>query len=518
MSMKRFSSLLCALFLLIAVFSFSVFAAAADPSDTSTRTDSLLIFGNNSDVSLIVNGTSTTWSATFNAVTELSFDFNTLSFKKLTSSGGWSPVAETDSLLVGFSVDFGDMIPAGHTVESVTVDYYCDYLDREGVSHRYTADTSNSYVNNAGVSVTCNIPVNDCAFIMDNANDYAFSMRVNVTTTSTGGGTTPTPTNTNVAYVFDELLVYMDGVLEDGWTFGGIEKSVLVKKVDGSYFWKSSDGINAGSYVGSEDLEFTIIPPSSYSNYNFVLESGTYRYFDTKSTTDKYTVPVSWDSNHVTGLVTWHYVEGTEGHGILTLRFNSVSSDTKTYSITSSSAGFSYNAETKQPYGTQAVADGQGEFTLYALPYNGKYPRYAEIKNNSGKLLTRVDMTKFDDTAFYCMLPDYGETCIVYIVYSDEVNNEYTNGYNAGYQQGLKDGSSGGSYQEGYDAGFAAGLNATDKPEGWLDFFDSVFGSLIFNAVYVLSGIGFGDISLLDVIVIGFFAFVTCFVLKKLVN
>lgn len=511
MSKKRLSSLLCALFLLIAVFPFSLFAVEG-------RTDSLLMFDNGADVNLIVNGTSITWSANFNAVTSLSYDFNTVSFTKHSSSGVSEPVVHGDSLLVGFSVDFGDNIPTGHTVESVTVDYYCDYFDPAGVSHRYTADTSNAYVNNAGVSVTCNIPVDDCAFITDKANDFAFTMRVNVTTSSSGGGTTPTPTNTNVAYVFDELLVYMDGVLEDGWTFGGIEKSILVKKPDGSYFWKSSDGLNSGNYVGSEDLEFTVIPPSSHSNYNFVLESGTYRYFDTKTTTDKYTVPVSWDSNHVTGLVTWHYVEGTEGHGILTLRFNSVASDTKTYSITSSSAGFSYDADLKKPYGTQVVADGQGEFTLYALPYNGKYPRYAEIKNNSGKLLTRVDMTKFDDTAFYCMLPDYGETCIVYIVYSDEVNSDYTNGYNAGYQQGLKDGANDGSYKEGYDEGFAAGLNATDNPEGWLDFFDGVFGSLIFNAVYVLSGIGFGDISLLDVIVIGFFAFVTYFVIKKLVN
>lgn len=514
MTMKRLLTLLCALFLLIAVFPFSVFAGTGDPSLPGGRTDSYVLF-DSADTILNVNGTSTESSLTMNAVTQLRFDFQTMAWSQNTVSGTWATVSESDSVLVGWSMDYSANIPSGHKVDSVVVDYYCDYSDPSGASHRYTANCDVSF-NNAGCNVICHLSVSDFTFIQDIENDYTFVTRVTVSTSP--DSSTPTPTNTNVAYAFDELLVYMDGVLEDGWTFSGIEKSVLVKKPDGSYFWKSSDGLNSGNYVGTEDLEFTILPPASYSNYNFVLESGTYRYFDTKTTTDKYTVPVSWDSNLVTGLVTWHYVEGTEGHGILTLRFNSIASDTKTYSITSSSAGFSYDADLKKPYGTQVVADGQGEFTLYALPYNGKYPRYAEIKNNSGKLLTRVDMTKFDDTAFYCMLPDYGETCIVYIVYSDEVNSDYTNGYNAGYQQGLKDGADDGSYKEGYDHGFAAGLNATDKPEGWLDFFDGVFGSLIFNIIYVLSGIGFGEVSLLDVIVIGFFAFVTIFVIKKLVN
>ena len=514
---KRLLMLLCALFLLIAVFPFSVFASVegpTDPTDPAVRTDSMISF--NGETNLIVNGTSSSYGATSNGVDTLTFSFTDMTWTSSLADGTSVTKSENDTVFIELVVEYDNLVIDG-TVSSVTVDYYCDYLDVEGTSHRYTA-TPDVTDHGTHFLITCEIPIFYLTFIQDVENDYSFVLNVNVTTTSSGGGTTPTPTNTNVAYVFDELLVYMDGVLEDGWSFAKIEKSILVKKADGTYFWKSSDGINTGSYLDSEDLEFTIIPPSSYSNYNFVLESGTYRYFDTKTTTDKYTVPVSWDSNFVTGLVTWHYVEGTEGHGILTLRFNSVASDTKTYSITSSSAGFFYNTDTKRPYGTQVVADGQGEFTLYALPYNGKYPRYAEIKNNSGKLLTRVDMTKFDDTAFYCMLPDYGESCIVYIVYSDEVNNEYTNGYNAGYQQGLKDASNEGSYKEGYDAGYFAGLHATDKPEGWLDFFDGVFGSLIFNIVYVLGGIGFGGISLLDIIVYGLLAVIIIFVLKALIK
>lgn len=487
---KRLSAFLCALFLFVAVFPFSVFA--------TERTDSMISF--NGETNLIVNGTSTSYSATSNGVNTLTFNFANMTWTASLTDGTSVTKTDNDSVFIELVVEYDNLVIDG-TVSSVTVDYYCDYLDVDGTSHRYTA-TPDVTDKKTHFLITCEIPIMYLTFIQDVANDYSFVLNVNVTTTSSGGGTTPTPTNTNVAYVFDELMVYMDGVLEDGWSFAKIEKSILVKKADGSYFWKSSDGVNTGSFIGSEDLEFTIIPPASHSNYNFVLESGTYRYFDTKSTTDKYTVPVSWDSNHVTGLVTWHYVEGTEGHGILTLRFNSIASDTKTYSITSSSAGFSYNADTKQPYGTQVVADGQGEFTLYALPYNGKYPRYAEIKNNSGKLLTRVDMTKFDDTAFYCMLPDYGETCIVYIVYSDEVNNEYTNGYNAGYQQGLKDGADDGSYKEGYDAGYDAGYSdcLNSNADGWLDFFNGVFGSIFTNIYYVLSSIGFGGVSLLDLI------------------
>ena len=485
---KRFLTLLCALFLVSALFPFSLFATG--------RTDSVVLF-NSADTVLNVNGTSTEWSISMNAVDQLRFDFASMEWSKHTNTG-WSTVAESDSILVGWSMDFGDNIPSGHKVDSVVVDYYCDYLDPGGVSHRYSADCNVSF-NNSGCNITSYLSVSDFQFIQDLENDYTFVTRVTVSTSL--DSSTPT-TPTTVAYVFDELFVNVDGVAVSGWNVY-TANSVLLKNADGTYRWKSSDGIISGSYAGSEDITFGVNVAPDYANYNFVLSSGSYRYWDATSHSDQYTVPVSYDSDSNTGVVTWHYVENTVGHGILTLNFTTVQSDTPTYSITSENAGFSYNADTKKPFGTQIVADGQGEFTLYALPYNGKYPRYAEIYNNAGKLLSRIDMTKFDDTAFYCLLPDYGVKCRVSIVYSDEVNSEYTNGYNAGYQQGLKDGGGKGSYDEGYrdgyDIGYSDCLNSHNS-EGWLDFFNGVFGSIFTNIYYVLSGIGFGGVSLLDII------------------
>lgn len=488
---KRFLTLLCAVFLVIAVFPFSVFATG--------RTDSVVLFDNQADVTLTVNGTSTSWATSMSAVTQLMFDFTSMTWSKYTSAGLWEEVSESDSLLVGFSVDYSDQIPSGHTVSSVTVDYYCDYLDPGGASHRYIADCDVSY-NDFGCNVMCHMNVSDFDFIQDIENDYAFSIRVTVSTSP--GSTTPS-TPTTVAYIFDELFVNVDGVSVTDWRLTTPLYTTLVKKSDGTYAFKIADTSNYSSYTGTEDITFGVIPSADYINYDFVLSSGTYRYWDEKSQTDKYTVPVSFDSDSNNGVVSWHYVDGTVGHGILTLNFTTVQSNTPTYSITSENAGFQYNADTKTPYTTQLVADGEGEFTLYAIPYGGKYPRYAEIYNSSNKLLSRIDMTKFDDTAFYCMLPDYGEKCRVTIVYSDEVNSEYTNGYNAGYQQGLKDGGGKGSYDEGYRAGYDIGysdcLNSTNT-DGWLDFFNGVFGSIFTNIYYVLSSIGFGGISLLDLI------------------
>lgn len=506
---KRLLTLLCALFLLIAVFPFSVFA--------TDRTDSMISF--NGETNLIVNGTSTSYGATSNGTETLTFNFIDMTWTSRYHDGTSSTKTDNDSVWVELVVDYDEAVIGDGTVSSVTVDYYCDYLDPGGVSRRYSV---NPDVVDRGTFflISCEIPIIDLSFIQDIENDYSFVLNVHVTTTSTGGGSTPGTgtTPSNVAYVFDELVVYVDGVAVTDWSVSAPQNSVLVRKADGSYAWKLSDGVYSGLYTGTQDITFSLIPGAAYADHNFVLSSGTYRYWDANSTSDQYSVPVSYDSESNTGSITWHYVEGTVGHGIMTLNFTSTESSTPTYSITSEGAGFEYNANTKTPYTTQLVADGQGEFTLYALPYNGKYPRYAEIYNSSNKLLSRIDMTTFDDTAFYCLLPDYGEKCRVTVVYSDEVNSDYTNGYNAGYQQGLKDGADDGSYNEGYDAGYFAGLQAAENTDGWLDFFDGVFGSLIFNAVYVLAGIGFGDISLLDVIVIGFFAFVLVFVIKKLVN
>lgn len=163
---------------------------------------------------------------------------------------------------------------------------------------------------------------------------------------------------------------------------------------------------------------------------------------------------------------------------------------------------------------------------IYAVSYIDNRglnePTSVTVYNGSTKVKTydnvQIDALYVSDSKrlpyYYVNIPvsDLANGYSVVVNYTltlDEIDYNSEN-YKYGYEQGKSDG-----YKNGYDAGYQQGLSDATNTDGWLGFFDGVFGSLIFNAVYVLGSIGFGNITLLNIIVYGSFALLLVLVIKR---
>lgn len=493
--------------------------AAANPADGRTTSEAIL----NGNMAFYLNGVAQSITP-YNGSQMQSIVFNVInqSYKLVTKDGQSHNLSDYDPLVLQFYLD------TGKEYSNISCTYKCDYIDYNGVAQSVTIPLTMTYQSNASrYLIKGSVPAETFYFIDQKLQDYQFDLTVNATES-----TTPTRT-------------YSDITFPTTISFNGSSKALAsaVTKIrysttDEKYRLYDSTGnsivLTNGYQISFDmacDTEYSSVVPTFACSYTYNGQSLTETFPATvtyNSTAKKYTFTITFYSSK------FAFLARELKDFTMTAAVTASNATTITIANTDTFTGFNIrknDANSKaEAYGKiYTVPTDATTVKVYAVSYIDSRglnePTSVSVYNGSTKVKTydnvQIDALYVSESKrlpyYYVNIPvselANGYSIVVnYTLTLDEIDYNSEN-YKYGYEQGKSDG-----YKIGYDAGYQQGLSDSTNTDGWLGFFDGVFGSLIFNAVYVLGGIGFGGITLLDIIVYGLLAVIIIFVIKALMK
>ena len=517
---KRIIALLGAILVLFCCFGGYLGAATTDPSTTDRTTSDAILNGN---MAFYLNGVAQTlapYSGT--KILSVVFDVTDQSYILTTTDGNSVDLSQLGTVGLQFYLD------TGKEYSNISCTYKCDYIGVDGTAKSVSIPLTMTYQSEAArYLISGSVAPETFYFIDEKLQDYQFDLSVYATESST-------PSRT-----------YSDITLPTTISFNGSSKALAsaVTKIrysttDEKYRLYDSAGnsivLTNGYQISFDmacDTDYNSVVPTFSSGYTYNGQSMTETFPVTvtyNSTAKKYTFTITFYSSK------FAFLARECKDFTMTAAVTASNATTITIANTDTFTGFNIrknDANSKaEAYGKiYTVPTDATTVKIYAVSYIDNRglnePTSVTVYNGSTKVKTydniQIDALYVSESKY---LPYYyvnipvselanGYSIVVnYTLTLDEIDYNSEN-YKYGYEQGKSDG-----YKNGYDAGYQQGLTEATNTDGWLGFFDGVFGSLIFNGVYVLEGIGFGGISLLDIIVYGLLAVIIIFVIKALMK
>lgn len=515
---KRIIAFLGAILVLTCCFG-GYLGAAANPDDGRTTSDAIL----NGNMAFYLNGVSQSITP-YNGsqIQSIVFDITDQSYMVVTKDGQSVDLSQFDPVILQFYLD------TGKEYSNISCTYKCDYIGADGTAKSVSIPLTMTYQSEAArYLISGSVAPETFYFIDEKLQDYQFDLTVNATES-----TTPTRT-------------YSDITFPTTISFNGSSKalaSAVIKirysTTDEKYRLYDSTGnsivLTNGYQISFDmacDMEYSSVVPTFACSYTYNGQSLTETFPATvtyNSTAKKYTFTITFYSSK------FAFLARELKDFTMTAAVTASNSTTITIANTDTFTGFNIrknDANSKaEAYGKiYTVPTDATTVKVYAVSYIDNRglnePTSVSVYNGSTKVKTydnvQIDALYVSESKrlpyYYVNIPVSelvnGYSIVVnYTLTLDEIDYNSEN-YKYGYEQGKSDG-----YKNGYDAGYEQGLSDATNTDGWLGFFDGVFGSLIFNAVYVLGGIGFGGITLLDIIVYGLLAVIIIFVIKALMK
>ena len=513
---KRIIAFLCAFLFLTCCFG-GYLGAAANPADGRTTSEAIL----NGNMAFYLNGVAQSITP-YNGLQVQSIVFNVTdqSYKVVTKDGNSVDLNQLDSVPFTFYLD------TGKEYSNISCTYKCDYIGVDGTSKSVSIPLKLTYQPEASRYLISGSTAPETFYFIDQKlQDYQFDLTVNATES-----TTPTRT-------------YSDITFPTTISFNGSSKALAsaVTKIrysttDDKYRLYDSTGnsivLTNGYQISFDmacDTEYSSVVPSFSCSYTYNGQSLTESFPATvtyNSTAKKYIFTITFYSSK------FAFLSRELKDFTMTAAVTASNATTITIANTDTFTGFNIrknDANSKaEAYGKiYTVPTDATTVKVYAVSYIDSRglnePTSVSVYNGSTKVKTydnvQIDALYVSESKrlpyYYVNIPvselANGYSIVVnYTLTLDEIDYNSEN-YKYGYEQGKSDG-----YKNGYDAGYQQGLSDSTNTDGWLGFFDGVFGSLIFNAVYVLGGIGFGGITLLDIFVFGLIALVAVLLFKRL--
>ena len=485
-------------FLVLTCF-FSVYLGAAANLDDGRLTSDAILNGN---MAFYVDGVAQSITP-YNGSQMQSIVFNVTdqSFKLVTKDGQSYNLSDYDPLVLQFYVD------TGKEYSNISCTYKCDYIDNNGLAQSVTIPLTMIYQPEAmRYLISGSVPAETFYFIEQKLQDYQFDLTVNATVSTT-------PTNTS--YLFDKVNVYLDDVLQSGITINATYLSIVY--VNGNKYGVKSDSTRVLLSGDTVQIPFSI--GSGYDKISSaILSDINYAVYLNDGVTTSGIVGSSADYNvsNNSGLLNFVFNSHEVTRGKLTLKFTTTKPTGSHYVYNGENGGFNYNISSDTISKIDGYYSSSDTITFYAKPVNGKIPLGVKVLNGSGLMLADVALTRFYGTVYSATIPYFAEDVTLSVYYGTDPDARYLNGYNDGFKAGQTKGYEDGK-KYGYDLGYEAGKSyAYSNSNGfaWDNFFGGVFGSLVTNIIFVLSSIGFGGISLFDLISVASICLILFFVIK----
>ena len=520
MTKKRIIAFLGAILVLSCCFGCYLSAATTDPTTTDRTTSDAILAGN---MAFYLNGVAQTITP-YNGIKTLSviFDVTDQSYILTTTEGNSVNFDQLDVVPFTFYLD------TGKEYSNISCTYKCDYIGADGTAKSVSIPLTMTYQAEAArYLISGSTAPETFYFIDEKLQDYQFDLSVYATES-----TTPTRT-------------YSDITLPTTISFNGSSKALAsaVTKIrynttDEKYrLYDSAENsivLTNGYQISFDmacDTDYSSVVPTFACSYTYNGQSMTETFPATvtyNSTAKKYTFTITFYSSK------FAFLARELKDFTMTAAVTASNATTITIANTDTFTGFNIkknDANSKaEAYGKiYTVPSDATTVKIYAVSYIDSRglnePTSVTVYNGSTKVKTydnvQIDALYVSESKrlpyYYVNIPvselANGYSIVInYTLTLDEIDYNSEN-YKYGYEQGKSDG-----YKNGYDAGYQQGLSDATNTDGWLGFFDGVFGSLIFNAVYVLGGIGFGGITLLDIIVYGLLAVIIIFAIKALMK
>lgn len=478
---------------------FSVYLGAATNSDDGRTTSDAIIDGNKS---FYINGVAQSLTP-YNGIKTNSVIYNSVdqSYILTNSDGAFVNFDQLDVVPFTFYLD------TGKEYSNIACTYKCDYIGVDGTSKSVSIPLRMIYQSEASrYLISGSTAPETFYFISEKLQDYQFDLSVYAT-----DSTTPTITS----YLFDKINVYLDDALQSGITINATYSSIVYVngnkygvKSDGSRVLLSGDIVQIPFSIGSgfDKISSTIL---SDINYTVYLNDGVTTSGIVGSSAD-------YNVSDNSGVLYFAFNPYEITRGKLSLKFSTTTPSGTHYVYSGENGGFNYNISTDIISKTDGYFLSDDTITFYAKPVNGKIPLGLKVLNSSGVMLADVALTRFYGTVYSASIPFYTEDVTLSVYYGTDPDARYLNGYNDGFNAGVTKGYEDGK-KDGYDVGYEAGKSyAYSNSNGfaWDNFFGGVFGSVVTNVIFVLSSIGFGGISLFDLISVASICLILFFIIK----
>ena len=423
------------------------------------------------------------------------------SYKLVTEDGQSHNLSDYDTLILQFYLD------TGKEYSNISCTYKCDYIGVDGTSKSVSIPLTMIYQSEPSrYLIKGSVPAETFYFIDQKLQDYQFDLTVNVT-----DGTSPTITS----YLFDKVDVYLDDVLQSGITINATYTSIVYVndnkygvKSDGSRVLLSGDIVQIPFSIGGG---YDIISSAIFVDINYTV------YLNDGVTTSGIvgSSAVSNVSDN-SGVLYFAFNPYEITRGKLSLKFTTTTPPGTHYVYIGENGGFHYNIAADIISKTDSYYFSDDTITFYAKPVNRKTPLGVKVLSGSGLMLADVALSRFYGTVYSATIPYFSEDVTLSVYYGTDPDARYLNGYNDGFNAGVTKGYEDGK-KDGYDLGYEAGKSyAYSNSNGfaWDNFFGGVFGSVVTNIIFVLSSIGFGGISLFDLISVASICLILFFVIK----
>lgn len=494
---KRIFAFLAVILVLTCCFSVYL-GAAVNPDDGRTTSDAI-IDGNKT---FYINGVLQSITP-YNGLQTYSVIYNSSdqSYILTTREGNFVNFNELSEIPFTFYLD------TGKEYSNISCTYKCDYIGADGTAKSVFIPLRMVYQPEATRYLISGWTAPETFyFISQKLQDYQFDLTVNVT-----DSTTPTITS----YLFDKVNVYLDDVLQTGISINSTYSSIVY--VNGNKYGVKSDGSRVPLSGDTVQIPFSIV--SGYDKISSaILSDIDYTVYLNDGVTTSGIVGSSADYNvsNNSGVLNFAFNPYEITRGKLSLKFTTTTPSGTHYVYSGENGGFNYNISTDIISKTDGYYLSEDTITFYAKPVNGKIPLGVKVLNSSGIMLADVALSRFYGTVYSATIPFYTEDVTLSVYYGTDPDARYLNGYNDGFNAGVSKGYEDGK-KDGYDVGYEAGKSyAYSNSNGfaWDNFFGGVFGSVVTNVIFVLSSIGFGGISLFDLISVASICLILFFIIK----
>ena len=478
---------------------FGGYLGAAANSDDGRTTSYALLNGN---MAFYINGVAQSITP-YNGIITNSVIFNAVdqSYILTTTEGNSTNFNQLDVVPFTFYLD------TGKEYSNISCTYKCDYIGADGTAKSVYIPLRLVYQPEfSRYLITGSTSPETFHFISQKLQDYQFDLTVNVT-----DSTTPTITS----YLFDKVNVYIDDVLQSGITINSTYVTIVY--VNGNKYGVKSDGSRVLLSGDTVQIPFSIV--SGYDKISSaILSDINYTVYLNDGVTTSGIVGSSADYNvsNNSGVLNFAFNPYEITRGKLSLKFTTTTPSGTHYVYSGENGGFNYNISTDIISKTDGYYLSDDSITFYAKPVDGKIPLGVKVLNGSGLMLADLSMSRFYGTVYSATIPYYTEDVTLSVYYGSDPDARYLNGYNDGFNAGVTKGYEDGK-KDGYDVGYEAGKSyAYSNSNGfaWDNFFGGVFGSVVTNVIFVLSSIGFGGISLFDLISVASICLILFFVIK----